>query len=551
VHIGCINGAPRRKDCNFEEVRVKVDPIKLKFWIKHRRRELHISPTELKNRIEDFEDQDNENSLSYRTFTKMRGGKDENYKESSLMKLAKILEINFLEMIAQIVHFVIEVDQKDVNNQDALDDQKYSKKGEEVKKSIESTYSNNTNKKNNAIKTEGLLAFLKQSKKQSNFRYLIYFTLLCLSFYLTYLTTRSTEQSNSSIFTVKLLDDQRTISINSTAETPERQVQFADTLFTPIVIKDSDSSIAITAATERKNQLQRNRSEPGILYGINLEKSDFWRYNFYDSVFLTFSSKYTPKLTEYFAIKDIGKDFYFRGGGKEYIWAWAINPFYTASCFAIFDPLNGEIKYAFWSWGRIYKAIITDLNNDGISEVVLSAANNGLTKIVDNDYAKRTQDITGVYLISPEENLIECAPGFYYKPQMPCKTIKWFYLAHHYRKWPFIDIDTHRGQRLVRITMRDLGLYYRINLEGEIISGNGNYEWNKNYGSEIPKLIGIIKEDNRLQLQYRNSVSNSMNYPLNSLYSKDELILINSLLSLEITLDKKNIPTYNMSFPES
>lgn len=219
---------------------------------------------------------------------------------------------------------------------------------------------------------------------------------------------------------------------------------------------DNDGLKEIILGIRSKEGL--GNSDAGKVIILGQDRDQITEYNLYDP---NNPNIYVHDVAKRFEIIDLQVSELF-GDETLYIVATARNGEWFPSKLVILEFAGGKLvlNAEYWHPGFPRKLIISDLNRDGIEELILSAANNSYPVGGDNP--------TGVFILE-SDNVVGQAPPYF--GNAPDGTELWYYLVQPANTGisglGIEDVDED-GNQDVRVELSDACIFY-VNYSGDII----------------------------------------------------------------------------------
>ena len=236
-----------------------------------------------------------------------------------------------------------------------------------------------------------------------------------------------------------------------------------------------------------------------MAYDIRGEEK--WRFSTYDAEFLKqwYRLLGFPERTGngYFVVDWLGRAPFF-GESKEYIVVLAGELDFAATRITILEPSTGKGVYTFWHDGAINGGNvedtgmkITDLNEDGSSEILVPGWLNGFTNEINRKLSMPIDSAywTATWMLEPTKGMIVCPPARFCSQE----PFKWLVLSHPFKKIPSIGIVREEGILGVKIGYPGLGLYNTVNYEGTVVEWFRGPAWKDQFGDVAPPPILFLR----------------------------------------------------------
>lgn len=292
-------------------------------------------------------------------------------------------------------------------------------------------------------------------------------------------------------------------------------------LLSPVIFNKDDGVRIVVAVGDGGNDPQRD----GRFVCYDQHGDTVWTFDANDAVLRHgMGEKTTYPRSGYLRTTLAGKGRFFGNAGEFYFWYVAKDPEYAPTRIGILDPISGRSVYTFWNPGTVHDVQLIDLNRDGIDEMLVSALN--------NRFADRLAEKTGqshkfylatVLLLEPQIGETYRAP-YMRIGDYGTGTIRWLAFPHPYTDPAHIEIDWHTGEPRAKIANGLFGFFHYLDYDGNACEPQNNKDWINRFGSKTPPPLLVMKlGDQACSMSFSHTLTEKRHATLQGLYSKQGL----------------------------
>jgi hypothetical protein len=388
---------------------IQVPQPEFSNWIIKRRQELHLSPTCLRQRVE--------NKISERTLQYLEDGRKESFNEYTLICLAEGLEMSYPELLDKI-----------------------------------ETLKAPANKHRSIHKT-----FLTK-------KYVFAFTFVFVVFLSLVLTVGKEILFNNTLATVKIHSDypEMIVAFNKKGEELWCKNIATEVGKVAVLDLDNDENREVIVSTYKDN-ISDIGEEPGWLFVFNENGEQITKHNIWTPSI--YSSEEPMANIPDFQVADLDND-----GSLEII-VITHGYQYHPSRLAILHYKDEKFfeEKTYWNPGYLLKLYIEDINNDSLPEIICVGVNNHFKHLPEY---KVNHNVFSIFLLN-SNSIYGQAPPYLGDEQIEYGSELWYrYLippSIEYDKSRIEDV-TFKGdtEKLIYVKIQDTCFFY-LNYEGEIV----------------------------------------------------------------------------------
>ena len=308
-------------------------------------------------------------------------------------------------------------------------------------------------------------------------------------------------------------------------------------LVDPLLFETNSGRIMVVGT----NDLNNLRGLSGFVIAYSTDGDSLWSYNMRGlrvSENSTGQTSYIfPPFGSYNIIEWMGKArFCFSDDANLVVLARDRYFSSSPSRVSVFDPETGTHLYSFWHLGRLERSsiLLTDLNQDGLAEIVLAAPLYGLSESLLQRLNMPGGSIaigSTVCLEPTDEGHFSLFPiaGF---PDFTSRSIRWIELGHPiFALVDFIRLDNVGKLTFPEVAIgTDWNLIYFINYEGELIETyRGGVLPNQFGTTTIPPPIALNLNGGEIKGEWLACPGCNVSV-LDTLYNEIQLSIIRELL---------------------
>ncbi|MGH1364843.1 MAG: hypothetical protein ACRBF0_14880 [Calditrichia bacterium] len=245
------------------------------------------------------------------------------------------------------------------------------------------------------------------------------------------------------------------------------------------------------------------------ILAYNSNGDSLWTYRLYDQsikekldkeevkVAINKNLSYMKEVSNHFFVKSIGVSSFFGEKNKEYIYAIFFDLEHNASKLVILDPVEGNPVYELRNWGRLNRIFISDIDKNGIAEIILGGHLNALSLMLGKVHGIKG-NIWSPYVakIEPIKKGVFALPGHILRPDLPAEEVQWMVFTISLINGSYILGD---GERVV-IYPSKVGVKYPLDTNGKPFGkAYAITPWIKKHSKHhYPPIIKFNLNQNRL-----------------------------------------------------
>jgi len=277
-----------------------------------------------------------------------------------------------------------------------------------------------------------------------------------------------TTSTSDRVSHLELSQDEEHVLLIGVDGAPVRTIDVGGKVIRPMLVEIDGEQYVIVGVREQSN----TSGKSGLIIAYNTRGDPLWSFNTFDPEYIIDNDN-----SGFYIVNWLGAASFF-GESKDYIVAMAREPLFAATRVVVLDPMTGEEMFSFWNAGRInygealISIILSDLNADGSSEILLAATQNELGKDVSRQLGMPDASFyfRSVLLIEPQKHDMSCGPGLRW-PGCTRQAIKWMTLGHPFNKDLAIELKKVDSVNTMVAAMGSgqWGSIYYLDYEGKIM----------------------------------------------------------------------------------